>query len=163
MIDDVLTHEELHARFDLDDGGYLPNGRVEGATDADWLALLHSLRTARWPVESGVRGDRPTPKRIKDLLADAEEEAVALRIEPGSGVQVNIFPDWGLDTIWFDFDVRQMTTDVEIEGLRAFLRLLGRCVHKPVVLSHEGADDLVFAQYQPADDSFTWKIPRDSR
>lgn len=60
-----LTLEALRARFDLSDGGgYLPNGRVEGATDADWLAFLRALRAAGWPVSSGLRGNRPLPETV---------------------------------------------------------------------------------------------------
>jgi hypothetical protein len=153
-----LTLADLRARLDPEDG-CLPNGRAAGVNDSDWSRFLAALRDTGWKVLSGLNDDRPFPKTMENLLADEATENVTLRIEAGPDVHVNVFPNWGLDIIWFDFDVRELKSQDDADSLHAFVRLLGRSVDKPVVLSYEGDDDMPFVRYEPARDTYMWLSP----
>jgi hypothetical protein len=149
-----LALDALRQRVTVDDG-YLPNGRAEDVDASGWATFLAELRRSGWPLEVGgdPLGDWPG-------TAAAAENASTLRVQPSHDVQINIFPSWGTDSIWFDFSLRDMQRQEDADALMAFLRLLGRAVQRDVLLSHEGADEMVFAHYVQAQDAVVWTEAR---
>ncbi|WP_461024507.1 hypothetical protein [Thalassiella azotivora] len=148
-----LSLPTLWQRFTVEDGS-LPNGRAEDVGPGAWTSFLDALARAGWdvtqgdpPLLQGQRGAVPLP---------SNEEGSTLHVRPSWGVLVNVFPNWGDDSIWFDFDVREMQRQQDADALMAFLRLLGQSVQRPVLLSYEGADHLVFARYEPRLDALVW-------
>lgn len=152
MTDAALSLDALRQRVG-DDDGHLPNGRAEDVDAAAWATFLDELQHSGWQVR---RGDDPSDDWPRTAAAAAAHDGLTLHGQPSDNVWVNIFPSWGTDSIWFDFNVREMQRQQDADALMAFLRLLGRAAQRPVLLSYEGADEMVFARYEPAQDALVW-------
>ena len=153
----ALSLDALRQRV-ADDDGHLPNGRAECVDAAAWAAFLGELRHSGWHVR---RGDDPSHDWPLTEAAAAAHDGLTLHVQASDTVRVNVFPSWGTDSIWFDFNIREMQRQQDADALMAFLRLLGRSAHRPVLLSYEGADEMVFARYEPAQDALVWSDEAD--
>jgi hypothetical protein len=89
-----------------------------------------------------------------DLIESAQAQCIQVQIRPG--VQVNLWPAWGWQDLWFDFDIREITDQRAATALGHFVQALATSTDRQVLLSYEGADDAVFAWYDPAQDQVTW-------
>lgn len=69
---------------------------------------------------------------------------------------INLYPSWGTEAVWFDFDAREIRHQADADALSDFIRMLGQAVGRPVELSYEGRDEEVFATYAPDRDEFEW-------
>lgn len=134
--------------FDPETNGHLPNLIVDNANDADWEALLDLIRLQGW-VWSYV--SRPTPESGNDprqgmpSLAALRSSHQILAIWPThAGFQVNFFPDFGPQKIRFDVDLLQLRGQQELNQLCKLIRLIGRTLGKPVLMSPEGDEDHPF-------------------
>lgn len=130
--------------------GELPNGHAPEVGAAEWVAFLDALEASGWPTSWYAETSPIWPVTLDDLH---DEERGCFSVQVSDTVRVNVFPSWGLDCIWFDFSLREVQTQDDTDRLSDFVRLLGRSVHRPVLLSHEGSDELVFATYQPSTDT----------
>lgn len=137
-----------------EDDGVLPNGRADRVMARAWPEFLRGLSDAAWPVT--VNGDRVDVRAwtVEDLPAG---NALILKVAVTSEVGINVFPGWGLDSIWFDFDIRQMREQKHADALDAFVCLLATSTEREVRLSYEGSDDIVFARFSPRDSSWRWQ------
>ncbi len=151
MTGPILPLDALRQRV-TDDDGYLPNGRAEDVDAAAWASFLGELQRSGWPV---TRGDNPSQDWPLTAAA-AGQDGLTLHVQPSDGVRVNVFPSWGIDSIWFDFSLREMQRQEDADALMAFLRLLGRATQRDVLLSYEGADEMMFARYEQARDALAW-------
>jgi hypothetical protein len=151
-----LTLLELHRRVWDGQFGYLPNGRAEQVGSDAWELIVGVITGAGWQisVEEGTRIlEKPSDARA---ALSASAWAVTLSHE----VRVNLFPMWGAQDVWFDFDMRELRGDGEVALLSRFIRLLGDTLNRPVLLSLEGADDNVFASYMPHTGVYEWSDAR---
>jgi hypothetical protein len=90
-------------------------------------------------------------------VADLADDAFASgQVALSPTVDIVLYPSWGTDEVWFDFDARQMRTQEDVDALSAFIRTLGRVSGHRVELSYEGRDEDVFAAYDPNTDEFFW-------
>lgn len=135
----------------LAEGGTLPDGAVTGTVLSDWQAVLGLIGRQPWSCEFTMDGEpRPVPASAARLFDVPGGGLLAVQIAPG--IQINVFPNAATE-ILFDFSTE------EIQGGRlaevgTFVRELGLAVGKPVALSHEGDDSLVFLTYDPESDTF---------
>lgn len=128
----------------------LPNGNAPEVGAPEWAAFLDALEATGWPTFWYGQTTPIWPVTLDDLQ---EEARGSFSVQMSDTVRVNVFPGWGLDSIWFDFSLREVQTQDDTDRLSDFVRLLGRSVHRHVLMSHEGLDDLVFATYQPSSDT----------
>jgi hypothetical protein len=141
------------------DDGCLPNGRVEQVDLADWWraaqACGHPGWSSSWRGWSDEAGDLTGDGWPGlDLIESARAQCLQLLIPPR--VQINVWPAWGWQTLWFDFDVREMTDQRAASALGHFVYELAAATGRQVLLSYEGADGAVFARYDSATDHVTW-------
>ena len=146
-----LDYVGLQRRL-ANDGMVLPNGRALNVSAAAWENLLDRLAQKQWATTwPDSEGIRPRDK------ADLSKPAFALaRVQVTATVRVNIFPSWGTDAVWFDFDAREMREQDDADALSDFIREVGQTVGRTVELSYEGRDGDVFAAYVPDLDDFRW-------
>jgi hypothetical protein len=147
----MLDHTELVRRLD-EDGMALPNGRSLVGADAAWRDFLARLKdgnwTTTWPDEQGR-----SPSTVMDFADYAFAKGF---VEVAPTVIIQLYPSWGTDAIWFDFNAREMRSQQDVDALSAFIRMVGRTTGAPVELSYEGRDEDVFAAYDPHTDEFRW-------
>jgi hypothetical protein len=141
------------------DDGPLPNGRVEHVDLAHWQRFSQacdrqgwSSSWQGWSDESGSLEGEGWP--ASGLFESTQVQKVQVVIPPG--VQVNVWPGWGWQTLWFDFDVREIADQVTASALGHFVYELGTATGGQVLLSYEGADGAIFARYDPASDTVAW-------
>ncbi|HAP78113.1 MAG TPA: hypothetical protein DCR14_18765 [Acidimicrobiaceae bacterium] len=140
-------------RLAVGDERTLPNGRVEGTTIADWQRVLEASRSLAISVNlTPVGSGRPAPAAATDLFPSDGELVTVSVLLPGP-VQVNLFP-YAVSSIDFDFDTAEIVDQDSLDRLAEFVRAVASACELPVVLTHEGADELPLARYDPADDSF---------
>jgi hypothetical protein len=134
------------------DGMALPNGGARNVSPSAWMHVLDQLSQDEWPTTWPEAGGR-RPQRLDDLADDAFALA---RVQVGPSVLVHLYPSWGTDDLWFDFDARELQHQPDADALSDFIRMLGQTVGRPVELSYEGRDEEVFATYAPDSDEFDW-------
>lgn len=140
-------------RLAVGDERTLPNGRVEHTTIADWQRVLEVSRRLASSVDlTPVGGGRSAPVAAADLFAPGGELVTVAVVLPGT-VQINLFP-YSVSSIDFDFDTSEVTDQDSLDRLAEFVRAVASACERPVVLTHEGADEMPLARYDPADESF---------
>ena len=136
------------------DDGCLPNGRVEQVDLSHWLRVAQACDRLRWASSwqgwsddaGNLSGDGwPGP----DLIESANAQCIQVLIPPG--VQVNLWPAWGWQTLWFDFDMREISDQRAAGALGQFVHELAAATRGQVLLSYEGDDSAVFARYDLLD------------
>lgn len=136
-----------------EDDGCLPNGCARSVDSAGWSAFLADLRARGWPVTWDGEPIADWPETAEDV---GREDCPALQVRPSDSVRIRVFPSWGTDSIWFDFDVREMKRQQDADSLFAFVQMVGQAAQRVVDLSYEGFDEMVFARYDPAEDTMLW-------
>lgn len=152
MTGSVLPLDALRQRV-TDDDGYLPNGRAEDVDAGVWATFLGALQGSGWLL---IRDDDPSQDWPLTAEAAGSVDGLTLHVQLSDSVRVNVYPSWGLDSIWFDFSVRELQQQEDADALMAFIRLLGQAAQRDVLLSYEGADEMVFARYEVARDALGW-------
>ncbi|MEV6341596.1 hypothetical protein AB0M12_43625 [Nocardia vinacea] len=128
-----LLWEDVKAFFDADTMGALPDIIVEDTSEADWEALLDLVRSQRWVWAYGeVDPDQSLPSPSVLLSGSSE----TLSVWPAPGFQVNFFP-YSPESILFDVDLRELQGQPGLDLLCDLLRLIGRNLGKPVLMSAE--------------------------
>lgn len=126
-----------------EDGNTLPNGRIEEASPDSWQSLLDLIQEKGWALE--LRSGSQTveqPRRAVELFGD---ELRTLAVWPGAQVQLNFFP-LTKSCIDFDFSARDLETREAFAAFCDAMRAIAVELSSRVLLSHEGADDLVFME-----------------
>ena len=140
-------------RLAVGDERTLPNGRVEKTTIADWRRVLDASRRLATSVRLTPLGSsRPVPSDAADLFTPGGD-LVTIAVVLAGSVQVNLFP-YAVSSINFDFDTGEIVDQDAVNRLAEFVRGVATACGRPVVLAHEGADEMPLARYEPADDSF---------
>jgi hypothetical protein len=142
----------LQRRLD-EDGMALPNGRAADVRDIGWIRFLDVLRDNSWRTTWPSAGPNGWPSSMDDLNAHEFESG---DVSVSEGVCIRLYPSRGTDSVWFDFDLRQLTHQKDADALSQFVRALAQAVQRPVQLTYEGDDDRVFALYDVHSDEFEW-------
>lgn len=147
-----LLWDEVKGWFDPEINGVLPDVRVEDTSIADWQAVLDLVRSAGWPFGYAVGGRAGLlPARAADMLGRPGDETVELRVWPAEGM-LAIFRMYEVEQIEFDVDLRELQGQDRLDLLCEFLRVLGRKLVKPVVVTAEGCPDDPLLGFVPAVD-----------
>ena len=136
----------------INDGMVLPNGRALNVSAGAWKDLLDRISQKRWAT-SWPEGGGTRPRDEHDL---SKAVFAVAHVQITAGVHVNLYPSWGTDAVWFDFDARAMREQDDADALSDFIRMVGQTVGRTVELSYEGRDEDVFAAYAPDLDDFRW-------
>ena len=123
----------------FDPDGSLPDVLVPDTSAADWQALLDLVATASdWKSEYH-EGDAvlPLPRAETVLSRPADAECPALHVRPAPGVLM-IFRFHSAEEIDFDVDPRELQGQERLDVFCGFVRAVGRCLRKPVLMYPEG-------------------------
>lgn len=131
----------LRDLWDLDEGAlrdiYVPN-----ATAADWQAVLEVV-TGRWPFSYLLDGEPGQLPDARTFFAEARQREAAhlLRVAVTPLINLNAH-FFGEDEIEFDFDPRELLNDADLAAILDFMRVVGRTLRKPVLVSIESSPHL---------------------
>lgn len=148
----VPDWKTLRGLWDLDPGA-LRDIYVPAVTADDWQAVLEAV-TSRWPssyLVDGVPGQLPD---ARTFFADGREREAAhllrVSVSPLINLNAHFFCE---DEIEFDFDPRELLSDEDLTAVLDFMRVIGRAVGKPVLVSVESSPHLSpELRYDPRDD-----------
>lgn len=120
------------------DEGTLPDGVVAGTGREAWDSVLAAIHDRGWAI-----------------APDSDDQMLVLRARPGDGVLINIWR-FGWESIDFDFDLRELQTQVTLDRFCDFVRMVGRVAERDVVLNPEGATEsgAPYAVYRHVEDRF---------
>jgi hypothetical protein len=125
---DVSLKDFLHSFGD--EPMALPDGEISNSSRSDWEAVLDVLHFMPWSLSLGGDEDAQVPRAVEEL-----PEHFVIRVQLSSDLRADMF-DWG--TVGFDIDLREVTTQVHVNLITSFMRVLGRATRKSVWLSPEG-------------------------
>jgi len=135
LVPDLLW-DDVKNFFDPDLMGPLPDVSVADTSVDDWQAVLDLVRSRGWACEYSEDGAVLRLPRAAVMLPRGVEASVMLRIWPVPGV-LAIFRPYAADSIDFDVDLRELQGQTQLNVLCGFLRAIGRCLGKPVLLGPE--------------------------
>jgi hypothetical protein len=129
------------------DYGALHDILIYGTTMEDWRKLYGVLR-ATYRLEYLVDTlPQPLPATAEEPYATRSTASPILRFSVGRIVVISHF--FTADEIDFDFDPQDVNSQVELDELLGFLRLIGDTVNKKVAVAHEGDEQHPFLSYDP--------------
>jgi hypothetical protein len=146
-----LRWDDLRDDLNLELNGVLPDGCVPNTTVDDWQALLAVARGQGWRVELAEDdGDRQLRDDESLAFPGPEDLSVTLKIWPSPEIQVNFFM-YDPSEITFDIDLRELQTQERLDLLCDFLRMVGRELRKPILITPEGASNALrpFMKFDP--------------
>jgi hypothetical protein len=106
-------------------------GEVTDSSAADWQDLLDVLYLTQWQTSLGRANRAPAPRSASEL-----EPGFIIRVMVGPDLRINFF-DRG--SIAFDFDVRQIREQRDINAVASLIELVGQAMHKSVRVSPKGS------------------------
>ncbi|MEU0267481.1 hypothetical protein [Nocardioides sp. NPDC006303] len=151
-----LRWDEVKDVFDPKLMGALPDLFVPDTTVDDWQALLNLVTTSgwTWKYESGDT-EEPLPSADIVLARPSDAEAAYLRVWPVPGV-LAIFRFTSVHEIDFDVDLRELEGQDGVDSLCSFIRVIGRGLGKPVLMTNEGgSEEHPVLGYDPVKDKVT--------
>ncbi|MFG2975443.1 hypothetical protein ACGFYY_20990 [Streptomyces sp. NPDC048331] len=118
--------------------GSLPDVRIPDCSVDDWQAVLYLVKARNRKYEYSV-GDKalPMPRAETVLSRPVDAECAYMRVWLMADV-LAIFRFLDAEIIDFDVDLRELQGQERLDVLCGFLRALGRCVGKPVLMDPEG-------------------------
>ncbi|HEX6869689.1 MAG TPA: hypothetical protein VF163_01210 [Micromonosporaceae bacterium] len=133
-----LLWDDVRENFDPHLNGTLPDVRIVDTTVDDWQSVLDLVRSRGWRYEYQEDG-RTTrmPARADDILGRVPRTCPVVRVWPAPDL-LAIFRPAVAEAIEFDVDLRDLQGQAEIDGLCAFLRAIGRCLNRAVLMYPEG-------------------------
>ncbi|MFJ4060857.1 hypothetical protein [Streptomyces albogriseolus] len=131
-----LLWDDVKSFFAPELMGSLPDVRVPDTSVEDWQAVLDLVRSQGWSCEYSEDGAVARLPRAAEMLARGEGADVVLRVWPVSGFLV-IFRPYEAGSIDFDVDLRELQGQHGVNVLCRLLRVVGRRLGKPVLLSPE--------------------------
>lgn len=134
-----LGWDDVSCFFDPDLMGSLPDLRVPDASVEDWQAVIDLVEARGWRCQySEGETVLPVPRAETVLARPADAECPNLRVWPTADV-LAIFRFYDADEIDFDVDLRELQGQERLDVFCDFLREIGRCLGKPVLMDPEGA------------------------
>lgn len=133
-----LLWDDVSCFFDPDLMGSLPDVRVPGCSVEDWQAVLDLVEARGWKCQYS-EGDTklPVPRAASVLSRPADAECAELRVWPVADV-LAIFRFHADEVIDFDVDLWELQGQERLDVFCGFLREIGRCVGKAVLMDPEG-------------------------
>ena len=128
------------------DGG-LRDIYITPATLGDWRVLYPLLRDYSGVVYSVDGIALPPPASVEQVFAIRPSGSPMLRVEVGR--MFIVFHFFSDEEIECDIEPRQITSQVELDLLCGFVRLLGDTTNKRVVITPENLRDEPFISYSP--------------
>ncbi|MEU6865841.1 hypothetical protein ABZ924_21715 [Streptomyces sp. NPDC046876] len=133
-----LLWDDVSCFFDPDLMGSLPDVRVPDASMQDWQAVLDLVEARGWKCQySEGETVLPVPRAESVLSRPADAEGADLRVWPVADV-LAIFRFHDDEVIDFDVDLRELQGQERLDVLCSFMREVGRCLGKPVLMDPEG-------------------------
>lgn len=124
--------------FDPDLMGSLPDLRVPDASVEDWQAVLDLVEARSWKRQySEGETVLPVPRAESVLARPADAECPNLRVWPAAEM-LAIFRFLDDEVIDFDVDLRELQGQERLDVFCGFLREIGRCLGKQVLMDPEG-------------------------
>jgi hypothetical protein len=132
-----LLWDDVKNFFDPDLMGSLPDVRVPDASVEDWQVVLDLVSASGWHFQySEGRTVMPLPPAEAVLSRPADAELAYLLVRPAAEVRA-IFRFYGAEEIDFDVDLRELQGQERLDVFCGFLRAIGRCLGKPVLMDPE--------------------------
>ncbi|MGA5729075.1 hypothetical protein ACPCI1_10540 [Streptomyces seoulensis] len=136
-----LLWDDVRCFFDPNLMGSLPDVRVPDCSVEDWQAVLDLVEARGWKCQySEGETVLPMPWAATVLSRPTDAECPNLRVWPADDV-LAIFRFLDDETVDFDVDLRQLQGQERLDVLCGFLREIGRCLGKPVLMDPEGDYD----------------------
>ncbi|MFC8537500.1 hypothetical protein ACFUJY_26795 [Streptomyces sp. NPDC057249] len=136
-----LLWDDVRCFFDPDLMGSLPDLCVPDASVEDWQAVLDLVATRRWRCQySEGEAVLPVPQAEAVLARPVDAECPNMRVWPADEV-LAIFRFLDDEVIDFDVDLRELQGQERLDVFCGFLREIGRCLGKPVLMAPEGDYD----------------------
>ncbi|MFD5624211.1 hypothetical protein [Streptomyces yangpuensis] len=133
-----LLWDDVRCLFDPDLMGALPDVRVPHCSVDDWLAVLDLVEARGWTCRySEGETVLPVPRAETVPARPADAECPDLRVWPTPDV-LAIFRFKDDEVIDFDVDLRELQGQERLDVFCGFLREIGRCLGKPVLMDPEG-------------------------
>lgn len=118
--------------------GSLPDVRVPDCSGEDWQAVLDFVGARGWKCQySEGETVLPAPRAETVLSRPADAECPSFRVWPTADVLV-IFRFLDDEVVDFDVDLRELQGQERLDVFCGFLREIGRCLGKPVLMDPEG-------------------------
>jgi hypothetical protein len=139
-MDPDLLWNDVHAFFDPDVMGSLPDLCVPETSTEDWQALLDLVASGTWRFaysEGGTHLAMPRAEAVFNRVPDAE--CASLGVWPTSRI-VAIFRFYAPEQIDFDIDLREIQDQADLDTFCGFLKTIGRRLGKRVLMDAEGGD-----------------------
>ncbi len=138
---------------DWEPDGALRDVYVHSTDEADWQRVVNVVRAGECATSYTEDGSPvPMPMSVGEIFERGPERAILWQIEPEGGIRVNChFFDPA--EIEFDLDPREVVDQAALDVVCDFVRLIGRVVQKPVVISEENAPEAAILSYDPATDA----------
>ncbi|MFF4387308.1 MULTISPECIES: hypothetical protein [unclassified Streptomyces] len=133
-----LLWDDVSCFFDPDLMGSLPDVCVPGCSVEDWQAVLDLVEARGWKCRySEGATELPVPRAASVLSRPVDAECPELRVWPVVDV-LAIFRFHADEAIDFDVDLRELQGQERLDVFCGFLREIGRCVGKAVLMDPEG-------------------------
>jgi hypothetical protein len=141
----MISWETCRKEFEWD--GSLRDIYVQTTTIRDWQILVDKLATS-YKISFQIDGAaRPLPATMAEVFAIRDKASTLLNVEAGNILAACHF--FTPDEIEFDIDPRQVASQTELDSLLEFLRFIGDCVNKPVMLTLENGIADPILMYEP--------------
>jgi len=152
----MITWAQVEQDFEWD--GSLLDIYVRSATIKDWKAVYNHLR--RNPTLGFfLDGDAATlPEDVTEVFAMRPLKSPMLSVRFGSVTVVTHFISE--DEIECDIDPRDVRSQVDLDAVFAFLKQIGDCVAKPVLLTPENYRESEILRYDPCFHEFQYAAQR---
>ncbi|MCP9956867.1 hypothetical protein [Streptomyces sudanensis] len=131
-----LLWDDVKSFFASELMGSLPDVRVPDTSAEDWQAVLDLVRSQGWSCEYSEDGAVLRLPRATEMLARGEGAGVVLKVWPVPEF-LAIFRPYEAGSIDFDVDLRELQGQHGVDVLCRLLRVIGRRLGKPVLLSPE--------------------------
>ena len=141
----MITWAQVEQDFELD--GSLRDIYVRSATIKDWRAVYNLLKrntTLGFCLDGDVAA---LPEDVTEVFAMRPLRSPMLRVDLGCvTVVIHFFTD---EEIECDIDPRDVKSQVELDAVLEFLKEIGDCVAKPVLLTLENCREYEILRYDP--------------
>ena len=148
----MIAWRQVERDFDWD--GSLRDIYVRPAALEDWSLVCRVLKK-RPGVEFRLDGElAPFPEDIAHVFALRSTKSPMLSVKLGAVTAV--FHFFTEDEVECDIDPREVKSQVELDGVLAFLKEIGDVVAKPVVLTPENCPESEIVRYEPSSQTFRY-------
>jgi hypothetical protein len=148
----ALLWDDVRDLFDTTHRGVLPDVSVAATTVQDWQEVVDLVRSRGLRYEYSEDGRRTRlPTRIGRVFDRQGAVGTLLRVWPAPGMVANFY-FWRPEEIEFDVDLEQLQGQKRLDLLCAFLRLIGRKLSRPVIMTEEGSHREPLIGYDPGTD-----------